>query len=56
MLPPRSRIAAITYFRPSQTPRTLTAITRSKVSMSYSVIGATSPSIPALLRNRSTLP
>ena len=31
--PPRSRMAGTTYLMPSQTPRTLTAITRSNTSM-----------------------
>ncbi len=32
--PPRLAMAGMQYLRPSHTPRTLTAITRSKVAMS----------------------
>ena len=52
MLPPRSCIAAITYLRPNHTPRTFTAITRSKLSTSQSTIAATPPSIPAFCLRR----
>ncbi len=54
--PPRFAIAGIADFNPSHTPRTFTAMTLSNVSTSYSVIGFTIPSIPALARNVSTPP
>ena len=41
---------------PNQTPFRLTAITRSKTSSGYSVIGATTPSMPALLKKTSIRP
>ena len=44
------------YFKPSQTPFTLTAITRSKSASSVSTIGATAPSTPALASRMSTPP
>ena len=58
MLPPlpRSRIAAITYFSPNHTPRTFTAMTRSKSSTAQSTIGSVPPSMPALASNASTAP
>jgi hypothetical protein len=42
--------------RPRKTPRALTAMTESNSSTDSSVIGAYRPSMPALLKNRSTRP
>jgi hypothetical protein len=47
-------ITRSTARRPMNTPRTFTAHTRSKSSTDSSVIGAIRPSMPALLKNRST--
>ncbi len=49
-------MAGITDFNPNQTPFTLTAITRSKVASSYSSVGFTAPSMPALANKISTAP
>ena len=54
--PPRLASAGMADFNPSQTPRTFTAMTLSNISTSYSVIGLTIPSMPALARNVSTPP
>ncbi|MND07502.1 hypothetical protein D3C83_295150 [compost metagenome] len=54
-LPP-SFISGNAYLQPSQTPRTLTAITWSNFSSGYSAIGFTTPSIPALLKKTSIFP
>ena len=42
-------ITGSTWRRPRNTPRTFTAITASNTSSSYSAVGASFPSIPALL-------
>ena len=54
--PPRWLITGTTYLIPSHTPRTLTAMTRSKTSMGYSGIGDMAPSIPALAKYTSMPP
>ena len=45
-----------TYFMPRNTPVRFTPITAFQVSSSYSVIGVTFPSIPALLKKQSMRP
>jgi len=49
-------ITLSTARRPMNTPRALTAHTRSKSATDSSVIGAIRPSMPALLKNRSMRP
>src|SRR5277367_1628638 len=53
---PRSRIRGSTYFNPRNTPRMLTAMTRSKSSSGNSTIGRTRVWMPALLTKPSTCP
>src|SRR6266478_4993661 len=53
---PPSRIRGSTYFMPRNTPRILTAKTRSKSSSGNSTIGRTGVWMPALLTKPSTLP
>src|SRR2546421_377983 len=54
--PPRAIMTGATALRPSHTPLTFTASTRSKVASEHSISGPTSPRMPALLKKRSMPP
>ena len=54
--PPWRIISGSTWRRPRNTPLTLTPITASKTASSYSAVGATLPSMPALLKKQSMRP
>ena len=49
-------ITGSTWRRPRNTPFTFTLITASNIASSYSAVGATLPSMPALLWKQSIVP